>query len=107
MKKQHKNEMDHQPVPKQRIPFNEVVANVSMIWGCNLGLWKKFWFWDLEITCMFDLGRGATEQCERERIVCTREKELYAWERERDLKKKKRKKKTFVFNCLWKGCFGL
>ena len=25
-------------VPKQRIPFNEVVANVSMIWGYNLGL---------------------------------------------------------------------
>ena len=25
-------------VPKQRISFNEVVANALMIWGCNLGL---------------------------------------------------------------------
>ena len=31
-------------IPKQRIPFNEVVANVSMIWGYNLGLWKNFDF---------------------------------------------------------------
>ena len=51
----------------------------------------------LEITCMFDLGEGATEQWERGEELLDERKE-----RERP-----GKKKVFVFNCLWKWCFGL
>ena len=52
----------------------------------------------LEITFKFHLGKGATGQWERGEELLD--------QKERDLEKKK-EKKAFVFNCVWKWCFGL
>ena len=55
---------------------------------------------------MFDLGKWVTKQWESGEELLGRAVRKREREREREMENEK-EKKIFVFNCLWRGCFGL